>query len=77
MAIRSYPNANRAYVVQAFVVASALVFTGCASTEKRAEASAVDTLSTDVSQVDPFEDFNRSVYAFNMGLDKYLPKSVT
>lgn len=76
MAIRSYPNANRAYVVQAFVVASALVFTGCASTEKRAEASAVDTLSTDVSQVDPFEDFNRSVYAFNMGLDKYLFKPV-
>lgn len=48
---------------------------GCASTEKRAEKSANFALD-EASQIDPYEGFNRSMYSFNMKVDKYLFKPV-
>jgi len=71
-----YPDKNRASLAQVFFVSSALMMTGCASTEKRAEISAVPA-SAEASQVDPYEGFNRSMYGFNMGLDKYVFKPVS
>lgn len=47
---------------------------GCASTE----TAVVDANASApvLSPVDPYENFNRSMYGFNMGLDKYLLKPV-
>ncbi|MGZ8188878.1 MAG: MlaA family lipoprotein, partial [Methylosarcina sp.] len=36
-----------------------------------------DSASSEVNRVDPYEGFNRSMYGFNMGLDKYLFKPVS
>lgn len=44
---------------------------GCASTETKPEQASVAGVP-----VDPYEGFNRSMYGFNMGLDKYLLKPV-
>jgi phospholipid-binding lipoprotein MlaA len=47
---------------------------GCASTETaNVDANASAPV---VSPADPYENFNRSMYGFNMGLDKYLLKPV-
>lgn len=48
------------------LISFTLLMSGCASTEKRANAL-----------VDPYEGFNRSMYSFNMNLDKYLFKPVS
>lgn len=77
MAIQKYPNTNRACLAHVFIVANALIFNGCAGIEKRAEAESVEAVSADASPIDPFEGFNRSMYSFNMGLDKYLFKPVS
>lgn len=47
---------------------------GCASTE----SAAVDSVASApvVSPADPYEGFNRSMYGFNMGLDRYILKPV-
>lgn len=47
---------------------------GCASTEP-----VVKTTQTPVrfNPVDPYEGFNRSMYGFNMGVDKYLLKPIS
>lgn len=71
---RLYPIKNRASVA---LVSSALLLSGCASTEHRA-ASSIDVVPTKAtSPVDPYESFNRSMYTFNMGLDEYLLKPVS
>ncbi|MBS3964707.1 MAG: VacJ family lipoprotein [Methylomonas sp.] len=44
---------------------------GCASTEIRPDQPSSASVT-----IDPYEDFNRSMYGFNMGLDKYLLKPV-
>jgi len=75
MFTRLYSGKSRASLAQVFLVSSALMMTGCATTEKRVEAS-VDPVSAKASQVDPYEGFNRSMYGFNMGLDKYFFKPV-
>lgn len=76
MFIRLYSGKNRASFVQVFLVSSALMMTGCASTGQRAETS-VNPVSAKAIQVDPYEGFNRSMYGFNMGLDKYFFKPVS
>jgi len=75
MFTRLYSGKSRASLAQVFLVSSALMTIGCATTEKRAETS-VDPVSATASQVDPYEGFNRSMYGFNMGLDKYFFKPV-
>jgi phospholipid-binding lipoprotein MlaA len=49
--------------------------TACASTEKREEITAETTPSVE-TRVDPYEGFNRSMYSFNMGVDRYVLKPV-
>lgn len=51
-----------------------LTMVGCASTEKVSNSS-LATAPT-VSPSDPYEGFNRPMYDFNMGVDKYLLKPV-
>lgn len=56
-----------------------LVITGCASTEVKKSAAApakAKTMSSKTNKIDPYEGFNRSMYDFNMGLDKYVLKPV-
>lgn len=49
-----------------YLISFTLLVSGCASTEKRAD-----------SAIDPYEGFNRSMYSFNMSLDKYFFKPVS
>lgn len=74
MYTRIYSSNGQASFVHALLFSSALVITGCASTEP---TSGGDFSSAPVvNPVDPYEGFNRSMYGFNMGLDKYLLKPV-
>lgn len=59
-----------------FLVAGTLTIAGCASTGNHAETSTENTAAT-TSRADPFEGFNRSMYGFNRGLDKYFLKPVS
>ncbi|MCQ8104727.1 VacJ family lipoprotein [Methylomonas sp. SURF-2] len=59
-----------------FLVAGALTMAGCASTGNHAETSAEQAAAM-TGRADPFEGFNRSMYAFNSGLDKYFLKPVS
>lgn len=55
------------------LISTTLLVGGCASTETR------DTSTLAVQKpavVDPYESFNRPMYNFNMGLDKYFLKPV-
>ncbi|CAD6880332.1 Outer-membrane-phospholipid-binding lipoprotein MlaA [Methylomonas albis] len=63
-----HPGKSRALSVEVFLLTSALLMPGCASTEKHDELSVYD---------DPYEGFNRSMYGFNMSLDKYFFKPVS
>lgn len=62
------------------LIISGAVVTGCASTEtqsgKTASAKTIAPQQARDNPVDPYEGFNRSMYGFNMGLDKYLLKPV-
>lgn len=70
----SYQGKSQASFYCALFFSGALSMTGCASTEPEA----VNTLASApvVSPADPYEGFNRSMYGFNMGLDKYFLKPV-
>lgn len=67
----------------ALMVSTALLFGGCASTEKRSDqmvgTSKIDgsvEKKVERSPVDPYEGFNRSMYGFNMTVDRYFLKPV-
>jgi phospholipid-binding lipoprotein MlaA len=75
MMIRLSSGKSRASLTSMFLITSTLIIAGCATTEKRAETS-IDFASAEANQVDPYESFNRSIYGFNMGLDKYFFKPV-
>ncbi|MDD2759420.1 MAG: VacJ family lipoprotein [Methylomonas sp.] len=69
-----YLGKSRASLGWALFFSGVLSISGCASTEpvrKAAKAAPVQ-----VTPVDPYEGFNRSMYGFNMGMDKYLLKPV-
>lgn len=66
MSISLASGQNPAPRCAACLISFSLLMSGCASTEIRANAL-----------VDPYEGFNRSMYSFNMGLDKYLFKPVS
>jgi len=66
---------SQASLLWAMFFSSALTVTGCASTEQKP----VDTSSTAAAKIqpaDPYEGFNRSMYGFNMGLDKHFLKPI-
>ncbi|MBL1264161.1 MlaA family lipoprotein [Methylomicrobium sp. RS1] len=78
MFTRFHPGISQALSVPVFLVASASILTGCASTGKDKESSVeITTPPPQASQTDPFEGFNRSMYNFNMKLDKYFFKPVS
>ncbi|MCQ8130115.1 VacJ family lipoprotein [Methylomonas sp. WSC-6] len=70
----SYHAKSRASFYFALLFSGALSVTGCASTES--QVAVTDVSAPVVTPVDPYERFNRSMYGFNMGLDKYLLKPV-
>ena len=67
-------GSNRAVIPYALMITTTLLLGGCASTEKRTEQTA-DSAKVG-GKVDPYEGFNRSMYGFNMKVDKYLLKPV-
>lgn len=71
----SHQGNSRTALFWAVVFSSALSVTGCATTEK----NSVDSTRASKGKVDasdPYEGFNRSMYGFNMGLDRHLLKPV-
>lgn len=74
MLTRLYSDKNRRALKVVLSVAGTLLMNGCASIDKRAENS-VD-IGSKASEIDPYENFNRTVYEFNDGLDKYVLKPV-
>lgn len=75
MCIPNYSDKGRSSLVWALLFSGALAITGCASTEP-ATSGADFSEAPQVNPVDPYEGFNRSMYGFNMGFDKYLLKPV-
>lgn len=70
----SYQGKSHACFHFALLFSGALSLTGCASNEPAVKASASAPV---VAPADPYEGFNRSMYGFNMGLDKYVLKPVS
>lgn len=69
------PGVRRASLVIALFLGSTLSVTGCASTEP--VPAGFDMAAPQVNSRDPYEGFNRSMYGFNMGVDKYVLKPVS
>lgn len=67
-----HPGKDRALLIEVCLLTSALLMPGCASTEKHHELSVYEA-----GHADPYEGFNRSMYGFNMTLDKYFFKPVS
>ncbi|OAI05842.1 ABC transporter [Methylomonas methanica] len=67
-----HPGKDRALLIEVCLLTSALLMPGCASTEKHDELSVYEA-----GHADPYEGFNRSMYGFNMTLDKYFFKPVS
>ena len=71
---------NKVKISNALLVSVALFASGCASTEenvKQADAAApVVNTTVEAVQHDPYEGFNRSMYDFNMTVDRNLLKPV-
>jgi phospholipid-binding lipoprotein MlaA len=76
MLTRLNPGKGQASLAQVFLFICLWVVSGCATTDKRTEI-ALDSAASEASRIDPYEGFNRSMYGFNMGLDKYLFKPVS
>jgi len=76
MCTPNYSDKGRSSLVRALLFSGVLAITGCASTTEPAINSAEISEAPEVSPVDPYEGFNRSMYGFNMGLDRYLLKPV-
>ena len=73
----SYSVKGHASLVCSLLFSSALAITGCASTEPVTGGADLSIhRAIKVNPVDPYEGFNRSMYGFNMGFDKYLLKPV-
>lgn len=70
----SYQGKSHASFYRALFFSAALSMAGCAGTE----SVSVDSQASApvVAPTDPYEGFNRSMYGFNMGLDRYILKPV-
>ncbi|MGR9116688.1 MAG: MlaA family lipoprotein [Gammaproteobacteria bacterium] len=71
----NYSGERRAFKGFMLLFFGALFLSGCASTGEVANDNLAQQPAV-VSPVDPYEGFNRSMYGFNMGVDKYLLKPV-
>lgn len=70
-----YQGNSQASLFWIMLFSSALSVTGCATTDKHpVDANRASKAKTDAA--DPYEGFNRSMYGFNMGLDKHLLKPI-
>ena len=69
-----YQGKSQASFFWTLYFSGALCLAGCASSESHTIDATV--AAPKVSPVDPYEGFNRSMYGFNMGLDKYLLKPI-
>ncbi|MCQ8106226.1 VacJ family lipoprotein [Methylomonas sp. SURF-2] len=65
---------SQASFYHALLIFGTLTITGCAGTESVSKNSPAS--APVVKAMDPYEDFNRSMYGFNMGLDRYVLKPV-
>lgn len=74
MYTRIYSSNSQATFIHALLFSIALAITGCASTEPVSSGDFSNART--VNPVDPYEGFNRAMYGFNMGLDKYLLKPI-
>jgi phospholipid-binding lipoprotein MlaA len=74
MCTPSNQGKGQASLIWALSFLGVLSITGCASTEPSAISAQVE--APVVSPADPYEGFNRSMYGFNMGLDKYILKPI-
>lgn len=72
----SYQGNTRAVLLWTVLFSSALSVTGCATKEPRAVDATRASKGKAADAADPYEGFNRSMYGFNMGLDKHLLKPV-
>lgn len=70
----SLQGKSQASLIWVLFFSGALSVTGCASTGPATSGAGVS--DTTASPVDPYEGFNRSMYGFNMGLDRYFLKPV-
>ncbi|AMK77861.1 MULTISPECIES: VacJ family lipoprotein [Methylomonas] len=71
----SYQGNSQASLLWAVLFSSALSVTGCATTDQH-PADATRASKGKADAADPYEGFNRSMYGFNMGLDKHLLKPI-
>ncbi len=71
----TYQGNSQASLLWAMLFTGTLAVTGCASTDKKG-VEATSAAVKNVEPTDPYEGFNRSMYGFNMGLDKHLLKPV-
>lgn len=71
---------NKVKIFNTLLISVALLTSGCASTEENVkQAEVVEPVvktTTEKAQHDPYEGFNRSMYDFNMTVDKNLLKPV-
>lgn len=67
----SHPGKATSLIYSGLLITSTLFVSGCATTETH-DASTL----AQPAPVDPYENFNRPMYSFNMGLDRYLLKPV-
>jgi phospholipid-binding lipoprotein MlaA len=71
----SYQGNSQASLLWAVLFSSALSVTGCATQDQR-QVEATSAAAGKIDAADPYEGFNRSMYGFNMGLDKHLLKPI-
>lgn len=75
-------GSSKAVFPYALLVSTTLFLGGCAATQERSDTTADSTpvagnvQKVSQAEVDPYEGFNRSMYGFNMKLDKYFLKPV-
>ena len=68
---------SSAILLPVLVLSSAMGVVGCASNEQGAKPAEAEIVKAQKpNPVDPYENFNRSMYGFNMTLDRYFLRPV-
>jgi len=58
-----------------FFIAATLLLSGCAS--NKAVETSVEAIEVEVSEVDPYEGFNRKMFIFNDAVDTYVAEPIS
>ena len=66
----SYRNNRSGHILLAFLMLAIFVLSGCATTQ-------IDEYGNEVKVVDPYENINRKVYAFNDVVDDYVAEPIS